>query len=99
MPSCPYAIKIFLSFTIVGVIIALFFDAVPIHLQQVFVLRHQLLIFSSGGSLPDQPPVNSPRSFLVHSRAKSAGLDVLVPKPGTEVNLGQTLCLTYFSSF
>ncbi|CAA7388074.1 unnamed protein product [Spirodela intermedia] len=54
---------------------------------KVFVLRHQLLIFSSGGSLPDQPSVNSPSSCLVHSRAKSAGLDVLVPKPGTEVNL------------
>ncbi|MQL95210.1 hypothetical protein Taro_027874 [Colocasia esculenta] len=54
---------------------------------KVFVLRHQLLVFSSGGTLPDQPLVDSPTSHPVHSRAKVAGLDVLVPKPGTEINL------------
>ncbi|XP_078435327.1 CLEC16A-like protein isoform X2 [Wolffia australiana] len=51
---------------------------------KVFVLRHQLLKICSGGTLSDQPPVNSPRSHPLHSRAKAAGLDVLVPKPGTE---------------
>uniref|UniRef100_A0A1D1YYN4 Protein CLEC16A n=1 Tax=Anthurium amnicola TaxID=1678845 RepID=A0A1D1YYN4_9ARAE len=58
-----------------------------LEIVKVFVLRHQILIFSSGGTLPDQPPLNFPTSDHVQSRAKSAGLDVLVPKPGTEINL------------
>ncbi|XP_077238440.1 CLEC16A-like protein isoform X3 [Tasmannia lanceolata] len=54
---------------------------------KVFVLCHQLQIFSAGGILPDQPLALSPVDLPVNSRAKSAGLDVLVPKPGTEINL------------
>ncbi|XP_010276705.1 PREDICTED: uncharacterized protein LOC104611385 isoform X2 [Nelumbo nucifera] len=54
---------------------------------KVFVLRHQLQIFSIGGSLPDQPPIHSAVDFCVSSRAKTTGLDLLGPKPGTEINI------------
>ncbi|KAK6942033.1 hypothetical protein RJ641_027410, partial [Dillenia turbinata] len=53
----------------------------------VFVLLHQLQIFSLGRSLPDQPPVNPPIDVPENSRAKSAGLDAIDPKPGTELKL------------
>lgn len=61
---------------------------------QVFVLQRQLLIFSLGGSLPDQPTVDSSVSTPVHCRATTAGLDVIVPKPGNEITLGW-LNITY----
>jgi len=54
---------------------------------QVFVLKRQLLIFSSGGSLPDQPPLYSSISSPA-SGVGTAGLDVLPPKLGSEINLG-----------
>ncbi|PIA43692.1 hypothetical protein AQUCO_01800029v1 [Aquilegia coerulea] len=54
---------------------------------KVFVLHHQLQIFSEGGALPDQPPVVSSIDLPSNSRAAIAGLDVLHPKPGTEINL------------
>ncbi|KAI3867507.1 hypothetical protein MKX03_032360 [Papaver bracteatum] len=54
---------------------------------KVFVLRHQLQIFSSGGTLPDQPPVNCPTDPPVNSRSKTAGLDLTDPKPGTEISI------------
>ena len=63
------------------------------------MLRHQILIFCSGGNLPEQPHVNSLRSLPVNTRAKTAGLDVLVPKPGTEVNLGQIICSKFITIF
>ncbi|XP_073117626.1 protein TRANSPARENT TESTA 9 isoform X2 [Elaeis guineensis] len=50
---------------------------------KVFVLHRQLLVLSFGGTLADLSPVHSP----VSSQAKTAGLDVLVPKPGHEINL------------
>ncbi|KAJ0965598.1 hypothetical protein J5N97_026736 [Dioscorea zingiberensis] len=56
-------------------------------LVKVFVLQRQLLISSFGGVLPDQPAVDSSISTPVRSRATTAGLDVIVPKPGTEINL------------
>jgi len=64
-----------------------FYSLSVLYSLQVFVLQRQVLIFSSGGSLPDQPPLYSPVSSPV-SRAKTAGLDVLPPKLGSEINLG-----------
>ncbi|KAF5178319.1 Transparent testa [Thalictrum thalictroides] len=54
---------------------------------KVFVLHHQLQIFSEGGALPDQPPVVSSIDLPSNSRAAIAGLDVIHPKPGTQINL------------
>ncbi|KAK1418369.1 hypothetical protein QVD17_27512 [Tagetes erecta] len=54
---------------------------------KVFVLLHQLQIFSAGRSLPDQLPILIPAGFPETSRAKSAGLTIIGPKPGTELNL------------
>lgn len=57
-------------------------------LFQVFVLLHQLLIFSLGRILPEQPPINPPADISENSRAKTASVDALGPKPGTELRLG-----------
>ncbi|AEE77444.1 CLEC16A-like protein [Arabidopsis thaliana] len=54
---------------------------------KVFVLLHQLQIFSLGRSLPEQPPIYPPADRSETSRATRAGLDVSVPKPGTELKL------------
>lgn len=54
---------------------------------KVFVLIHQLHIFSLGNVLPDQPPVHPPIAVNEKSRASKAGIDIFGPKPGTEVNL------------
>lgn len=53
---------------------------------KVFVLLHELQIFSAGRSLPDQPPILPPADFPEISRAKSAGLNI-GPKLSTEINL------------
>ncbi|KAI0518851.1 hypothetical protein KFK09_006287 [Dendrobium nobile] len=55
-------------------------------LVKVFVLQRQLLIFSSGGSLAEQPPLNAPMSSHVDYSAKTAYLDAFAPKPGSEIN-------------
>ncbi|KAI3709072.1 hypothetical protein L2E82_38813 [Cichorium intybus] len=54
---------------------------------KVFVLLHQLQVFSTGKSLPDQPPILPPADFPENSRAKSAGLNISGPKLSTELNL------------
>uniref|UniRef100_A0A7N0U4F9 FPL domain-containing protein n=1 Tax=Kalanchoe fedtschenkoi TaxID=63787 RepID=A0A7N0U4F9_KALFE len=54
---------------------------------KVFVLLHQLQIFSLGRTLPEQPPVNLPSDTLRSSRATTAGLDSSGLKPGTELKL------------
>ncbi|XP_038983749.1 protein TRANSPARENT TESTA 9-like isoform X2 [Phoenix dactylifera] len=54
---------------------------------KVFVLQRQLLVFSFGGALADLSPVHSPMDSPVSSQVKTAGLDVLAPKPGCEINL------------
>ncbi|OVA07524.1 Uncharacterized protein family FPL [Macleaya cordata] len=54
---------------------------------KVFVLRHQLQIFSSGKALPEQPPIYFPTDLPLNTRSKTAGLDVLDPKPGTEISI------------
>ncbi|XP_034699301.1 protein TRANSPARENT TESTA 9 isoform X4 [Vitis riparia] len=56
-------------------------------LVKVFVLLHQLQIFSLGRALPDQPPILPPIDVPQSFRAKAAGLGVLGPKPGTELRL------------
>ncbi|KAJ4875224.1 Uncharacterized protein Rs2_40242 [Raphanus sativus] len=54
---------------------------------KVFVLLHQLKIFSLGRPLPDQPPIHPPTDRSETSRATTTGLDLTVPRPGTEVKL------------
>lgn len=52
------------------------------------MLLHQLHIFSLGCVLPDGPPLDPPVPVTEKSRSENAGVDILGPKPGTEVNLG-----------
>lgn len=54
---------------------------------KIFVLHHQLQIFSDGGALPDHPPIASPVDPSSDSRAAIAGLNNTFPKDGTEINL------------
>uniref|UniRef100_A0A5B6ZMZ0 FPL domain-containing protein n=1 Tax=Davidia involucrata TaxID=16924 RepID=A0A5B6ZMZ0_DAVIN len=56
-------------------------------LVKVFVLLHQLQFFSLGRSLPDQPPIHPPVDVPENSRAKTANLDIIGPKAGTELKL------------
>uniref|UniRef100_A0A1J3E733 Protein CLEC16A-like protein n=1 Tax=Noccaea caerulescens TaxID=107243 RepID=A0A1J3E733_NOCCA len=67
---------------------------------KVFVLLHQLQIFSLGRPLPEQPPIHPPVDRSETSRATIAGLDVTVPKPGTEVKLvGSVPCRISFERY
>ncbi|XP_045787667.1 protein TRANSPARENT TESTA 9-like isoform X6 [Trifolium pratense] len=59
-------------------------------LVKVFVLLHQLQIFTHGRTLPDQPLIYQPSDHRTNSRAQTSGL-VSVPKPGTEMNLGNAV--------
>ncbi|KAG5594760.1 hypothetical protein H5410_035992 [Solanum commersonii] len=54
---------------------------------KVFVLLHQLHIFSEGKLLPDQPPIHPTVDVMETSRAKRAGIDSLGPKQSTELSL------------
>ncbi|KAJ8562465.1 hypothetical protein K7X08_011756 [Anisodus acutangulus] len=54
---------------------------------KVFVLLHQLHIFSVGKVLPDQPPIHPTVDVMETSRAKRAGIDSLGPKPSIELSL------------
>ncbi|XP_020409827.1 uncharacterized protein LOC18791202 isoform X3 [Prunus persica] len=56
-------------------------------LVKVFVLQHQLQIFSVGRSLPEKPPIDPPADIFENSRAQSAGVDSSGPKLGTELRL------------
>ncbi|KAM5553667.1 hypothetical protein ABKV19_025751 [Rosa sericea] len=56
-------------------------------LVKVFVLLHQLQIFTHGRPLPEQPPIYPPADLLENSRAKSAGIDASGPKLGNELRL------------
>ncbi|XP_061990548.1 protein TRANSPARENT TESTA 9 isoform X2 [Rosa rugosa] len=49
-------------------------------LVKVFVLLHQLQIFTLGRPLPEQPLIYPPADLLENSRAKSAGIDASGPK-------------------
>lgn len=56
-------------------------------LVKVFVVQHQLQIFTLGRPLPEQPLIYPPGDPPANSRAQTSGLDVSGPKPGTEVSL------------
>ncbi|KAJ6742026.1 hypothetical protein OIU85_016144 [Salix viminalis] len=60
---------------------------------KVFVLLHQLQIFSLGRALPEQPPTCPPSKIPENSRAGNAGLDVSGPKLGSELRLGCVACM------
>ncbi|KAJ6331798.1 hypothetical protein OIU76_010226 [Salix suchowensis] len=60
---------------------------------KVFVLLHQLQIFSLGRALPEQPPTCPPSEIPENSRAGNAGLDVSGPKLGSELRLGCVACM------
>ncbi|KHF99193.1 Protein CLEC16A [Gossypium arboreum] len=61
-------------------------------LVKVFVLLHQLQIFSLGRALTEQPPIQPQIDIPEISRARAAGLDVSGPKPGTE-KIGHLLAI------
>ncbi|KAI4344477.1 hypothetical protein L6164_011698 [Bauhinia variegata] len=56
-------------------------------LVKVFVLLHQLQIFTLGQNLPEKPPIYPLGDLPKDSRAQTSGLDATGPKPGTEVGL------------
>ncbi|EEF43020.1 protein TRANSPARENT TESTA 9 [Ricinus communis] len=56
-------------------------------LVKVFVLLHQLQIFSLGRPLPEQPPMSLPIDAPENSRARTAGMDNSGPKLGAELKL------------
>ncbi|KAE9609879.1 hypothetical protein Lalb_Chr07g0180711 [Lupinus albus] len=56
-------------------------------LVKVFVLLHQIQIFTLDRALPEQPPISPPGDLPVNCRAQTSGLDVSGPKTGTEVGL------------
>ncbi|XP_048134111.1 protein TRANSPARENT TESTA 9 isoform X2 [Rhodamnia argentea] len=58
---------------------------------KVFVLLHQVQLFSLGRPLPEQPSINPQGDHPENSRAKTSGLDVSVPKPGTELKVVDAL--------
>ncbi|XP_017410424.1 protein TRANSPARENT TESTA 9 isoform X8 [Vigna angularis] len=57
-------------------------------LVKVFVLLHQLQIFTLGRTLTEQPLIYPPGDLPANCRAQGSGLDVSGPKAGTEVSLG-----------
>ncbi|KAK4355412.1 hypothetical protein RND71_024383 [Anisodus tanguticus] len=63
------------------------FNSHHLKLLKVFVLLHQLHIFSVGKVLPDQPPIHPTVDVMETSRAKRAGIDSLGPKPSIELSL------------
>ncbi|KAL2340519.1 hypothetical protein Fmac_008459 [Flemingia macrophylla] len=54
---------------------------------KVFVVLHQLQIFTLGRPLPEQPLIYPPGDLPANSRFQTSGLDMSGPKPGTEVSL------------
>ncbi|XP_027942316.1 protein TRANSPARENT TESTA 9 isoform X3 [Vigna unguiculata] len=58
-----------------------------LELSKVFVVLHQLQIFTLGRPLPEKPLIYPPGDLPANSRAQTSGLDLSGPKPGTEINL------------
>ncbi|XP_057420756.1 protein TRANSPARENT TESTA 9-like isoform X3 [Lotus japonicus] len=54
-------------------------------LVKVFVLQHQLQLFTLGRALPEQPPINPPGDLPTNCRAHTSGIAASGPKAGTEV--------------
>ncbi|KAF5954879.1 hypothetical protein HYC85_007735 [Camellia sinensis] len=61
------------------------------NIVMVFVLLHQVQIFSIGGAVPDQPCIHPPVDIPEMSRAKTAGLDAFGPKQGAELKLADAV--------
>ncbi|XP_021891482.1 uncharacterized protein LOC110809842 isoform X2 [Carica papaya] len=60
-------------------------------LVKVFVLLHQLQIFSLGRALPEQPSIHFQDDVPVSPRATTASLDASGPMPGTELKLADAV--------
>ncbi|KAK7388154.1 hypothetical protein VNO78_22961 [Psophocarpus tetragonolobus] len=60
-------------------------------LVKVFVLLHQLQIFTLGRAIPEQPLIYPPGDPPANCRARRSGLDLSGPKAGTEVSLGNAV--------
>ncbi|RDX65829.1 hypothetical protein CR513_55478, partial [Mucuna pruriens] len=60
-------------------------------LVKVFVLLHQLQIFTLGRTLSEQPPIYPSGDLPANCRARGSGLDVSGPKAGTEISLGNAV--------
>ncbi|KAK2412504.1 protein TRANSPARENT TESTA [Trifolium repens] len=56
-------------------------------LVKVFVLLHQLQLFTLGRALPEQPPIDPTGELPTNCRAQTSGLDASGPKAGTEISL------------
>ncbi|XP_045811838.1 protein TRANSPARENT TESTA 9-like isoform X4 [Trifolium pratense] len=56
-------------------------------LVKVFVLLHQLQLFTLGRALPEQPPIDPTGDLPTNRRAQTSGLDASGPKAGTEISL------------
>ncbi|KAM7269361.1 hypothetical protein ACFE04_024858 [Oxalis oulophora] len=54
---------------------------------KVFVLLHQLQIFSLGRPLPEKPAIYPPDDLPERTRARTAGVDISGPKPNMEIRL------------
>lgn len=52
------------------------------------MLLYQLQFFSLGRPLPDQPPIHPTIDVTENSRAITAGVDIIGPKPSSELSLG-----------
>lgn len=57
-------------------------------LVKVFVLLHQLQLFTLGRASPEQPSIDPPGDLPANCRAQISGIDVSGPKAGTEISLG-----------
>ncbi|TKY54515.1 hypothetical protein E2542_SST18924 [Spatholobus suberectus] len=60
-------------------------------LVKVFVLLHQLQIFTLGRALSEQPTIYPPGDLPANCHARGSGFDVSDPKAGTEVSLGNAV--------
>lgn len=60
-------------------------------LVKVFVLLHQLQIFTLGRTLTEQPLIYPPGDLPAKCHAQGSGLDVSGPKAGSEVSLGNAV--------
>ncbi|KAM7274315.1 hypothetical protein ACFE04_028979 [Oxalis oulophora] len=54
---------------------------------KVFVLLHQLQIFSLGRALPEQPPIYPPADLPKRTRAITISVDISGPKTNTEISI------------
>ncbi|KEH32539.1 hypothetical protein MTR_4g127210 [Medicago truncatula] len=68
-------------------------------LVKVFVLLHQLQLFTLGRASPEQPSIDPPGDLPANCRAQISGIDVSGPKAGTEISLVNAVpCRVAFKS-